>query len=746
MWSQKTPNIRKLMSQSIDHILKQTYGYDSFRPLQREIISASLDGQDVVAILPTGAGKSLCYQVPALARSGLTLVISPLIALMKDQVDALVANGVAATYLNSTLDRHEASHRMAGLDAGEYRLLYAAPERIFSTGFIDCLKRWKVQAVAVDEAHCVSEWGHDFRPEYRQLSQLRQALPDVPFIALTATATPRVKEDLVSQLDLRQPAHFLASFNRPNLSYTIIGKSKPVDQVYEYITARGQESGIVYLQSRKGTEQMANALQAEGIKALAYHAGLQIDERAKAQEAFLRDDVQVICATVAFGMGIDKPNVRYVIHADLPKNIESYYQETGRAGRDGLPSDCVLLFSKGDLMRNLRFLDEMEDPQAAKVAREQMNQMVGYAESLQCRRIDLLGYFGESWTEDNCGGCDICLNPVEEWDATLESKKFLSCLYRIKERSGFELGLNHAVEVITGSQSARVKKWHHHELSTHGIGKDYPRDVWKDIGTQLTGLGYAQNIDKGDYQVIGLSDLGMQFLKSKDQTILLKKRPQTEAEKKAEAEKRLAQSGAIICDEGLFEQLRARRKALADERNLPAYVILGDRSLRMAARLYPQTLDELAKIPGVGQQKLADYGQTVLDVISHWLAGNAKQEFTDELPASNKPAKRKNAGIGDTVAETLKLYQSGQTIDQIAATRGLKDTTIGTHIASGIENGLLEVDPRAFYTIEEEQKIIQAVAKHGDEKLRPIMDDCGAGMTYLKLKICLAVQRRSRKS
>jgi ATP-dependent DNA helicase RecQ len=366
------------MTAQLPALLKQTFGYDSFRPLQREIMEATLANRDVVAILPTGAGKSLCFQLPALAREGVTLVISPLIALMKDQVDALVASGVAATFINSSIQGSEAARRRSGLEHGKYKLLYAAPERVMMDSFITDLQRWNVTAIAVDEAHCISEWGHDFRPEYRMLAQLRDKLPGVPFLALTATATEQVRGDIIRQLHLHEPAFFLASFNRPNLSYSIVPKSKSIRQVYDFIRQRPGEAGIVYVQSRKSAESLAAALVAEGVKAVAYHAGLQPEERAANQEAFIRDEAHVVCATIAFGMGINKPDVRYVIHADLPKNIEGYYQETGRAGRDSLPSECVLLYSRGDLVRNLKFLDEMTDAKAAEIAARQMRLMADF--------------------------------------------------------------------------------------------------------------------------------------------------------------------------------------------------------------------------------------------------------------------------------------------------------------------------------------------------------------------------------
>ncbi|MEO7677835.1 MAG: ATP-dependent DNA helicase RecQ, partial [Verrucomicrobiota bacterium] len=384
-------------------LLKQYFGFESFRPLQEEIIRDSLAGKDVFALLPTGGGKSLCFQLPALAQDGLTVVVSPLIALMKDQVDSMQASGVAATFLNSSLEPDESRKRLRGLHNGEFRLLYVAPERLMLSGFIDDLKRWKINLIAVDEAHCISEWGHDFRPEYRQLAALRDHFPNVPLMALTATATERVRVDIIKHLRLRgasgshdtEPIAYVASFNRPNLIYRVLAKNKPYEQTLAFVRERPQESGIVYCQSRKSAEMVADRLTADGVKAKPYHAGLVQKDRAKNQELFLRDEVRVICATIAFGMGINKSNVRFVIHYDLPKNIEGYYQETGRAGRDGLPSECVLLFSAGDVVKQIQFIDE-KNAQEQKVAREQLQQMVHYAECAVCRRAELLEYFGET--------------------------------------------------------------------------------------------------------------------------------------------------------------------------------------------------------------------------------------------------------------------------------------------------------------------------------------------------------------
>src|SRR3954471_445862 len=431
--------------------LKRTFGYSSFRPLQREIIDATLAGKDVFALLPTGGGKSLCFQLPALARPGLTVVVSPLIALMKDQVDALQASGVAATFLNSTLDADESRARLRGLHAGEYKLLYVAPERLMLDGWSENLKKWHVTCLAIDEAHCVSEWGHDFRPEYRQLVKLRDVLPEVPLMALTATATQRVRADIVTHLKLHDPAVFVASFNRPNLTYRVIPKDQPLKQIIDFIRPRQDESGIVYCASRAATERVAEGLAAKGFAARAYHAGLDSGTRAANQEQFLRDDTRIICATIAFGMGINKPNVRWIIHHDLPKNIEGYYQETGRAGRDGLPGDCLLLFSAGDIAKQTHFLDEITDVKEQQIARAQLRQIVHYAESGGCRRTELLEYFGERFPHANCAACDNCLEPRETYDGTVVAQKFLSCIYRILQNSRFSVGMNHLIEVLTGA-------------------------------------------------------------------------------------------------------------------------------------------------------------------------------------------------------------------------------------------------------------------------------------------------------
>ncbi len=617
---------------SLLSLLKQTFGFSSFRPLQEEIIRDALSGRDVLALLPTGGGKSLCFQLPALVRPGLTVVVSPLISLMKDQVDALTASGVAATFLNSSLRADESRARLRGLQGGEYRLLYVAPERMMLSGFLADLKRWQVNLLAIDEAHCISEWGHDFRPEYRQLAELRQHFPDVSIMALTATATERVRGDIVKQLRLREPSWYVASFNRPNLSYRVLPKQNAYSQLSEFVRARAGDSGIVYCQSRKSAESLAERLSADGVRAAPYHAGLDAKTRTTNQELFLRDEVRVVCATIAFGMGINKPNVRFVVHYDLPKNVEGYYQETGRAGRDGLPSECLLLFSAGDVVKYSKFIDEISAEQERKIARQQLRLMVEFAEGVDCRRVGLLRYFGEEFREPNCGGCDNCLTPRETYDGTVEAQKFLSCVFRVREKSGFDFGINQIAEVLTGAETEKITKWDHQTVSTYGIGKEHSQAEWKLIGRELVRLGYLSQLTER-FNVLQVTDEGWRALKQRQQINLAKSILKPE---KLRAEKHRVQGdrgrsqrpGEIDCDEALFDRLRRLRKKLADKRDVPAYIIFSDVSLRQMARYYPANEVEFARISGVGERKLAEFGKTFMGAIAAYLRNNPRQTFS----------------------------------------------------------------------------------------------------------------------
>jgi ATP-dependent DNA helicase RecQ len=629
-------------------LLKQYFGFTSFRPLQEQIIRDALAGKDVFALLPTGGGKSLCFQLPAIARPGLTVVISPLIALMKDQVDALQASGVAATFLNSSLAAGEGRERLRGLHNGQFNLLYVAPERLMLSGFLGDLQRWKLNLIAVDEAHCISEWGHDFRPEYRQLAQLRGIFPNVAMMALTATATERVRADIVQQLHLREPRCYVASFNRSNLTYRVLPKSKPYQQVLEFVRARQRESGIVYCQSRKSTDSLAQRLTEDGIQARAYHAGMEKADRTKNQELFLRDEVRVICATIAFGMGINKPNVRFVIHHDLPKNVEGYYQETGRAGRDGLPSECLLLFSAGDVVKYEQFIKEKPAAEQ-KIARQQLQQIVHYAECSSCRRTHLLAYFSEQYPQENCGACDNCLNPRATYDGTLDAQKFLSCVYRVRERSGFDFGINQIVEVLTGAQTDGVRKWGHDKVSTYSIGKEHSREEWKVIGRELVRLGYLRQAAE-KFNVLQLTDQGRAMLKQRQAVRLTKPvaAPQP-------VEHRV---GEITCDEGLFERLVQVRKQLADARALPPHIIFSDVALRQMARLYPTRGAEFQRVVGVTRKKLEEFGPPFMAAVTEHLRKKPRQLFADDSfvarPATPAAALPDDAPFDPALFERLR--------------------------------------------------------------------------------------------
>ena len=713
-------------------LLKQFFGYTSFRPLQEEIISDSLAGKDVLAILPTGGGKSLCFQLPALARPGLTVVVSPLIALMKDQVDSLQASGIAATFLNSSLDTAESRQRLRGLHNGEYRLLYVAPERLMLSGFLADLQKWNVNLIAIDEAHCISEWGHDFRPEYRQLASLRNLFPKIPFMALTATATHRVREDIVNHLRLHEPGIYIASFNRPNLTYRVFAKAKPYEQALAFIRARPRESGIIYCHSRKGAETLANHLNSDGIKARPYHAGLEQKERAEHQELFLRDEVRVICATIAFGMGINKPNVRFVIHYDLPKNVEGYYQETGRAGRDGLPGECLLLFSAGDVVKQTQFIDEKPDPQEQAIARQQLQLMVHYAESSTCRRAELLRYFGETFPEENCGSCDNCLSPRSTFDGTIAAQKFLSCVFRIRERGGFGVGLNHVVEVLTGAETEKIRKWSHHELSTYNIGHEHSRPEWQTIGRELVRLGYLRQTTE-KFSVLELTAEGRTVLRERKKIILTK--PVTAPETREKAPR----AGEISCDETLFDRLRDLRRKLADERNVPAYIVFSDVALRQMARLYPANDDEFSRISGVGEKKLREFGSVFLGEIASYLQTYPRQIFADDS-FSAPPAK---AHLNDTARETLVLFRSGYSVEGIAKRRSLAIGTIFTHLLTAIEAGEpINID--SVLTREQQQQAAAAFGKFGFGNLTGVKEHLGEMFGFDQLRLCRAILQRRK--
>ena len=708
--------------------LKKHFGYDEFRPLQQKIINDALAGRDVLVLMPTGGGKSLCFQLPALTRDGLTIVVSPLISLMKDQVDALQTSGIPATYLNSTLDRQGAVARWRGLHRGEYRMLYVAPERLMLDMFLERAVNWNIAQFAIDEAHCISEWGHDFRPEYRELKKLRTHFPDVPMMALTATATERVRADIVKQLKLREPRCYVASFNRPNLAYRVVPKAAPYEQLLQFIRSQLNDSGIVYCASRKSADSLARNLSEDGISAKPYHAGLTSAERTKNQEAFLRDDVRVITATIAFGMGINKPNVRFVVHYDLPKNLESYYQETGRAGRDGLPSECVLLFSASDVAKQLHFIDEKSESEA-RIARAQLQQMVHYAETRECRRVTLLRYFGEEYTKPSCEGCDNCLTPRETFDGTIAAQKFLSCVHRIHAKSGFGFGLNHIADVLRGADTEAIRQRSHNELSTYGIGRELKRDAWQAIGRELLRLGLIESAP-GKFATLSLTPAGRDVLRHRTPITLTK---QIEVVEQSRDQK--SRVGAIECDEVLFECLRDLRRKLADERNVPAYVIFSDVSLREMARNYPTTATEFRRIPGVGEQKLKDFAETFLSEIKNYLIGNPRRTFSNRLDPLPSP---RGSRLNESQRETLRRFRSGESVEDISRARGFMRSTIYDHLETAIKSGeSLEAD--RFFTAAQCEEIASAFRKVADGKLTDVRSLLDSKYDYGELRIFRAL-------
>jgi ATP-dependent DNA helicase RecQ len=675
--------------------------------------------------------------LPALVQPGLTMVVSPLIALMKDQVDALRANGIAATFLNSSLSTQEFHVRLRGVHRGDYKLLYMAPERLMLPESLNDLQKWKVNLLAIDEAHCISEWGHDFRPEYRRLVEIRERFPSLPIMALTATATGRVRDDISTLLKLRNPASYVASFNRPNLTYRVQAKASPAEQVLAFLQSQPQESGIVYCQSRKTTELLAERLQAQGIKAKPYHAGLAPEQRTHHQELFLRDNVQVICATIAFGMGINKPNVRFVIHYDLPKNLESYYQETGRAGRDGLPSECILLFSAGDAVKQQRFINEKPNIQEQQIAHAQLQQMVQYAECPTCRRSQLLQYFGEEYTAPNCGSCDNCLSPRDTFDGTAVAETLLSCIETIYDTSGFSVGLNHIIAVLTGANTEKIRRWHHNQLPMYGQGKTHSRSAWATMARELIRLGYLRQATEA-FSVLEITEQGRAFTQERH-TIMLTK-PISEPVLKTHSTQNFAH------DESLFERLRQLRKTLADERDVPAYVIFSDVALRQMAQDYPANEQEFLRISGVGTRKLEEFGTDFLAAIAEYLESNSKQHFSNTSTVSPPSAPKigKPKPLNGTTRETLRLFERGFSVDHIAKQRSLATSTIYGHLEQAIQASE-PVDINRLLTAEQQTEIKAAFAQTGFGNLTGAKELLSELYDYGQLRLFRALHQVKEK-
>ena len=591
-------------------VLREVFGFDTFRPVQNDVIDSVLAGRDTLAIMPTGGGKSLCFQIPALMFEGLTVVVSPLISLMQDQVRALTASGIEAVVLNSSLDSAAYRENLKAVRSGRAKLLYLAPETLFKGSTLQLLAGCRVRLLAIDEAHCISEWGHDFRPEYRQLAQVRTSFPEAVCIGLTATATPRVRDDIAASLGIADAARFVASFDRPNLLLRVKPREKPMAQLLALCQRHEARSGIIYCSTRKRTEDIAQKLREKGQRAEAYHAGLDEVLRRQTQERFVRDDIDIVVATVAFGMGIDKPDVRFVAHHDLPRSLESYYQEIGRAGRDGLDAECLLLFGSKDLSTIEYFIQQKPDSEQ-RIARLQLSRMLAFAESAMCRRRPLLEYFGERASDQGCGQCDICTEPQPELeDITVEAQKFLSCVYR----TGQQFGAGHVIDVLRGSKSTKVRSRGHDQLSTYGIGTNRDQGQWRSIARQLV----QHNLVSQDavHGGLRLGQAAGEVLRGQ-QTVFGRVRA-PEAPGKQQRRRSQPAVATLRHDEALFQELRRVRKRLADEAGIPPYVVFPDRTLVEMAAHWPATEPELLALHGVGATRLGRWGAPFLDAIRSW--------------------------------------------------------------------------------------------------------------------------------
>jgi ATP-dependent DNA helicase RecQ len=713
---------------NLEQALKHYFGYDSFRPGQRQIIEQALENRDLLIVMPTGGGKSLCFQLPALLRKGVTVVVSPLIALMQDQVEALRNSGISATFLNSSLNAYQVRSREEALLNGKVKLLYVAPERLVSERFLPLLDlvhhQVGISAFAIDEAHCVSEWGHDFRPEYRQLKILRKRFRDVPVAALTATATERVRTDIIQQLGLQQPRIHIASFNRNNLYYEVRTKTKSAYAELLELIRETEGAGIVYCLTRKKVDELTFKLQQDKVSVLPYHAGLTDEERSKNQTRFIRDDVRVIVATIAFGMGINKPDVRLVIHFDLPRNIESYYQESGRAGRDGEASRCTLFYSYSDIKTIEWSINQKSDPQEQLISKQQLRQMIDYAEGTDCRRTIQLGYFGERFA-GNCGHCDNCRYPKPVQDWTIEAMKFLSCVARCKEK----YGMGYVIDVLRGAKTQKIIQNGHDKLSTYGIGKDRSVDEWRMLGRSLVHKGLLEQTTDG-YSVLKLNALSWEVMR-RQRTVSIAV-PVTQKPAWQDDSKKATEVDV------LFQRLRSLRKQIADEQSVPPYIVFPDSTLRLMAQSQPKSLLEFSKLSGVGSHKVSQYGEKFLAEIQAYLQeqGLLEQKL-NATPSDILPS--------ETELYTLKLHNQGLSVEEIAKKRNLRPATIISHLSNLIEKNQ-PVDINLLVLPEKQQKILQVLDILGDIPLTPIKEYLGECYSFDEIRLVRGKWRQGSKN
>lgn len=712
-----------MLVQQALNILQTTFGYNAFRGKQEAIIGQVLSGKDALVLMPTGGGKSLCYQIPAMLRPGVGVVVSPLIALMKDQVDALLQVGVKAAFLNSSLTTLEARDVEDQLLHGGLDLLYVAPERLMTERFLEFLDRIPISLFAIDEAHCVSRWGHDFRPEYLQLSVLAERFPNIPRIALTATADDITRKEIVEKLCLQNAQQFISSFDRPNIRYTVVNKQNGKQQFMEFYQAEHEgDAGIVYCLSRKKVDDTAEWLKKRGVNALPYHAGLGAGTRQSNQEKFLREEGIVMVATIAFGMGIDKPDVRFVAHLDLPKSIEGYYQETGRAGRDGLPSNAFMTYGLSDVVMLRKMLEESQAAEIYKrVENQKLEKLIGFCESARCRRQVLLEYFGE--TAQPCGNCDTCMNPVQTYDGTVQAQKFLSTVVRTNQR----FGAGHLIDILLGKQTPRVSELGHHTLTTFGIGQEMNEKQWRGVVRQLVGSGYLTTDEEG-YGSLKLTPKSAPILKGQERLEF-----RQDISVKAERKQRVAQTELQGADAELFVALRTLRAEIAREQSVPAYVIFHDSTLRQMAVDKPRSLKTFAKLSGVGQRKLESYGQVFLEVILQHAP--ALEEGNEQSTKQRMPI------VSDTVLATWELLKEGLSPEQVAAKRNLAKSTIFTHCAELVEAGELTAQEATGLSESDMQRIVdtyEAMSQEDKSKLKPLFDKLNGEYDYGLLRCVLA--------
>lgn len=700
---------------SPQQLLKKHFGYEKFRPQQQEIIEQILSGADALVLMPTGGGKSLCFQIPALMLDGTAIVISPLISLMKDQVDALRSNGIAAAFYNSSQNFEQQQYILEACHRGEIKLLYISPEKLLSDVEI-ITKACKPSLFAIDEAHCVSAWGHDFRPEYTQLGFLRDRFPQIPFMALTATADKLTRRDIIKQLKLKNPQTFLSSFDRKNLSLEVKIGVKPkekIKEIIDFIEDRDGQSGIIYCLSRKKCEETFEALKNEGINAMFYHAGMSSEARSSVQERFINDDLQVICATIAFGMGIDKSNVRWVIHYNLPKNIEGYYQEIGRSGRDGLPSETILYYNYADLQILNKFASEGA---MAEVNLEKLKRIQQYAEADSCRRKILLNYFSEN-PEKDCGNCDVCKNPRQHFDGTIIVQKALSAIVRTGEKESGSM----IIDILRGSKRQEIIAEGYDKIKTHGAGAEIPALDWQRYLMQMLNLGIIEMAYDENF-ALKVTPFGKEILYNKRKIDLTVLQVFQTSDKKEKTKK----TSVLSADEELFNHLRKIRRDFAVEENVPAYVIFSDATLDEMAKQKPITESDLLLISGVGEHKLLKYGQAFLNAI------------IDFSPASNKKSK------GDTYLETFNLYQKNIPISEIAKQRNLAETTIYSHITQLYLSGKIE-SLKSFVNEDEIVQVKEALEIVGESKaLKPIYEHLQEAIPYHKIRMALAVLEKRK--